>query len=408
MYLPENIGAIIRRLARTEKTDHFVIHYELRNPTPGRGLGPHGIRDRSLIDTYARSLESLYNTMTSAPWNRDPPKVGEDGKTHVYIFNSGYPFTTYDLNKVPYIVLPSRNNEPTIAGELNRAASEAVHEATHVFNYTQRPLHDKFSATRWEWFDEGLAVLMEMRVAKGNPDYRRFLLDWIDSPEMSVDHPDGKYQAGMFIRFVADRLGDAFVNEVWMNSNPDEEPLDALERLAPEGQKFFSADLDVCDIFVHGYSLVPYFLWEHDAEIFDRFGERAVSESFLLPDADGTEIKDHLDHLSCRYYRFFLTNGTVDFTVDVNVGDSSTHLKAVAAVIANDKTRQMLEPVRPGKNGTISFVLKSSEETEIDHVVLVVSNCGTNRPLNGNLVDHDGCEFRVVVRANGHSHAGVS
>jgi len=400
MYLPINIDEIVGRLALTEGSDHFIVHYELRNPTSGRGLGPHGVRDRSLIDTYVCYLERLYQTMTSSPWNRDPPIVGKDGKTHVYVFNSGYPLTTYDLDNVPCIVLPSRNNEPTVKGELNRAASEAVHEATHVFNFTKRPLYDKFNATRWEWYDEGLAVLMEMRVAKGNPDHQRLLMDWIDNPEMSLDHPAGKYLAGMFMYYVASKLGEEFVNDVWLNSYPDEEPLEALERLTPEGQKFFCSDLTVSDIFSSGYAIDPYFLKDHAVELFTRFGDRAVAESLWLPDADGVKIKDHLDHLSCRYYRIFLRDSSADFTVNVDVGDAARFLKAEAAVVTNNKSRIMLDPVRPGNNGTISFNMSSLEISDIDHIVLVVSNCGTNRPVNGKLVDHDGCEFSVTVKAN--------
>src|SRR5262249_25557587 len=138
-----------------------------------------------------------------------------------------YPFMTCDHKKVPYIVLTSRNSEPTVQAELNRAASEAVHEATHLFNFSKRPLYDKFNATRWEWFDEGLAVLMEMLVTENNPDHYRLLVDWIDSPEMPLDHPDGIYHVGMFMHYLGNLpgLGYEFVNDIWLNSRSDEEPL---------------------------------------------------------------------------------------------------------------------------------------------------------------------------------------
>src|SRR5688500_1664890 len=103
MSVPTDIDEIAKRLVQVSPSDHFLIHYQLRNPTTGKGLGPHGVRDKALIDTYEEALERLYATMTSAPWSRDPPVVGPDGKTHVYVFNSDDPFTTYDLNNVPYI-----------------------------------------------------------------------------------------------------------------------------------------------------------------------------------------------------------------------------------------------------------------------------------------------------------------
>ena len=390
MYLPEEIK---ERLTSVMESDHFIVHYAMRNPELGRGLGAHGVRDESIIKTYVESLEKLYQTMISPPWNREPPIVGPDGKTHVYVYNSSYPFMTCDLKKVPYIVLTSRNSEPTVEAELNRAASEAVHEATHLFNFSKRPLYKKFDATRWEWFDEGLAVLMEMLVT-GNPDHFRLLVDWIDSPEMSLDHPDGIYHVGMFMHYLGNLVGYEFVNDIWLNSKPDEEPLDALERLTPKDQ----TDLAVAELFI-GYSFDPYFLKDHAYELFMRFGERAVAESLRLPDANGAEITDHLNHLSCRYYRFFLKDGASDLKITLQVKGASP-LKAVAAVVTTDKRRLTLEPLHVDGNGTMSLLLSDVEVAEADHIVLVVSNFGTNRPFNGTPVDHDGQEFKILIQEN--------
>jgi len=327
----------------------------------------------------------------------------------VYVFNSGHPFTTYDgTTKIPYIVLTSRNNEPTTQAELHRATSEAVHEATHLFNYSQRPLWDKIPAKRWEWFDEGLAVLMEMLVAKDNPDHFRFLMDWIDSPEVSLDldHPAVKYQAGMFIHYVKELLGSKFVNDVWVNSDPDEEPLRALQRLMPDGRKFFSSDAGVQDVFA-GYCIDPYCLWDHASEVFLRFGERAVRESLRLPDRNDGEIKDSLDHLSCRYYRFYLNDGvdTLEVIMDVDSHFEDTPLKAQIAVVTKDRRRSVPEPLRPRANGmdgdsTLSCVLRGLNSAEIDHIVLVVSNCGTNLSLNSDFGGDDGREYSFSGRAH--------
>ncbi len=390
MYLPNEIK---NRL--TEKdSEHFIVHYAMRNPESGRGLGAHGVRDESIIQTYIEYLEKLYKKMISPPWNRERPIVGPDGKTHVYVYNSSYPFMTCDHKKVPYIVLTSRNSEPTVEAELNRAASEAVHEATHLFNFSKRPLYKKFNATRWEWFDEGLAVLMEMLVTE-NTDHYRLLVDWIDSPEMPLDHPDGIYHVGMFMHYLGGRLGYEFVNDVWLKSDDDEEPLDALHRLTPKDQE---ADLAVAEIFI-GYSFDPYFLRDHAYDLFMRFGERAVAETLKLADANVAEITDHLNHLSCRYYRIFPRDGASDLKITLQVKDASP-LTAVAAVVATDKRQLTLEPLRVNGEGTMSLLLSDLEIAEVDHIVLVVSNFGTNRPFNGTPVDHDGQEFKILIQEN--------
>jgi hypothetical protein len=321
--------------------------------------------------------------------------VGKEEKTHVYVFDSS-PITSYDSQKVPFIILPSRSNEPTTQAELYRAASEAVHEATHLFNYTKRPFHDLRSEP-WEWFDEGLAVLMEMIVAAGNPDYFRFLMDWIDSPQMPVNDPDSKYQAGMFIRYLSKRLGCEFINDAWQKSRPEEGPLKALERLMPNGEKLVSADPDVRDIFASGYCIDPYFLWEHASvslapDVYVRFGERAVSESLVLPSDDGKTVEGVLDHLACRYYRFYLRAGVQAMTLTVECEDACgvTPLKAEVAVVTNDRRRLLVKPLRgpadpPSEGdgrGRLTCELDNLNPETIDHIVLVVSNCGVCSSAN--------------------------
>jgi hypothetical protein len=405
MPLPRNIKDIIKTLVRTSESEHFIIHYELRNPPDGRGLGWHGVRDENLISTYLNALESLYSTLTSKPWEREPPVVGADGKTHVYVFNCGNPLTYYD-EKIPFIFLLSRNNEPTREAELYRATSEAVHEATHLFNYSQRPFYD-LNSNPWVWFDEGLAILMEILVGKGNTDYFRFLMDWIDRPEMSLDHPMGKYHAGMFVQYIFNRLGLEFVNDVWMKSNPEESPLEALERLMPEGKRFFSSDTTVRDIFASGYCFEPYCLQNHASDVFTRFGERAVSASLRLPLANGEPVDDQLDHLACRYYRFYLEKGVKTFEVKMAVVDDAyeaTPLKAEAAVVTVGGQSLLVEALRltpeaEGDGMSLFCALDLSNCEEVDHIVVVVSNCGINSSLNGDLSD-DGKKFVITASAH--------
>src|SRR5262249_44319730 len=170
---------VVERLPLRLETDHFRLHYGLRNPHEGMGLGPHGVPDRALVHHYAAALERLYTVMRQPPWSRPAPLTNSDAKTKVYICDlsmmGGGPFTTRDADHVPFISLHSRSYEPMNDAAMRRAAAEAVHEGTHVFNYTQRPLDDDTYSSWWEWYDEGLAVLMESWVLPGNRDHFRFL-----------------------------------------------------------------------------------------------------------------------------------------------------------------------------------------------------------------------------------------
>lgn len=410
MSILRQMKAIQRSLPLVLESEHFLIHFGLRNPLTGRGMGVHGVRDKVVILTYVEALETLYRTMRTAPWQRKPPVVNGTGKTLVYVLDSS-PFTFHDRDEVPYIVLSCRSNEPTTQAELHRAAAEAVHEGTHLFNYSERPMHDPNSSA-WEWFDEGLAVLMEMLVASGNPDYFRFLMDWIDVPEMSLDDPDGHYQAGMFTRYLAKKMGLDFVNNVWIKSKIKESPIEALERMMPANQKFISADPGEQDIFASGYCIDPYFIWEHASasiapDVFLRYGERAISESKLLHAGTQAHISGQLNHLACRYYRFFLKSNISRVQIDFTVTDpqSTTPFKAEVAVVAKDKQRLRVSCLRTldeqtPATGRLSAVLDDLDPDEIDHLVLVVSNCGirTSQQHGGKAHD-DKKDFTIMASA---------
>jgi hypothetical protein len=400
MPIQPNMRAIRDALPPALESEHFITHFGLRNPATGKGMGVHGVRDRVLILTYLEALEALYRTMTGEPWRREPPPADETRKTHVYVFDSS-PFTYFDRRLNPFIVLSCRSNEPTTQAELHRAAAEAVHEATHLFNYRKRPMHDP-NSDAWEWFDEGISVLMETLVASGNQDYFRFLMDWIDVPEMSLDAPGGKYQAGMFVRYLTKRLGLDFVNRVWTESDINETPIEALQRLMPAGQKFISPDPNDRDIFASGYCIDPYFIWDHESaslapDVFVRYGERAVSESLPLRAGNEARIEGQLNHLACRYYRFYLRGDVRNVRVDFFATDppDATPLKAEVALVSRERRRSRVEPLFPtggpaaGGEAHLSAVLDDLDADEVDHLVLVVSNCGLRSSLSHKPDEHD-------------------
>jgi hypothetical protein len=409
MSIPPDLWKLIETLPIEDESQHFIIRYGYRNqPTTGRGMGADGVRDRVLILTYLHALENLYRTMRAAPWNHPAPNTGRRKRTRVFVCDSD-PITSYDDDRVPCIVLSSRSDEPTTHAELGRAAAEAVHEATHLFNFEKRP-HYETSSDPWVWFDEGIAVLMETLVVAGNPDYFRFLRDWIDAPDMPLDEPEEKYQTGMFINYLYRTLGPQFINKVWIQSLTGEGPLEALTRIAAgQNLTFLSANPKVRDIFASGYCMDPYFMWDHGSvslapDLFFRFGDRAIAETFTLDVNERCEVSDYLNHLSCRYYRFNLKSGVTKLTVEMAVEDNcqTTPLKAEVAFVTPQMQRERVEPLlqAPGQSSDegcqMSVVLSPLEEKKLDHLVLVISNCGTQTSVKYNGTNHADDKFYVI------------
>jgi len=377
------------------QSEHFRINYSLRNPREGQGRGTSGVSGTGgLIEAYKDGLEMLYRELTSSPMSR--PELDQITEVHILDVASIFPimsasFTSEDQDGVPYIVLPCRTSDPTCEAERQRALATAVHEATHVFNYRKRPLSSPYSA-RWGWFDEALAVLMEMRLITDYRDHFRFLGDWIEKPELSLDSPVANYQAGQFLAYLAKRLGVEFVNRVWMESEERETPLETITRLLSAGPKFASADPDESDLFA-SYCLESWFLTDpasrmYAPDLYERYGERAITESFVLRGCEsvGTnerpEKKHALDHLACRYYRFYPKDGIKQLSVELHSFDEAgrSPLKAELAVVTNENRLGRVIPLRPALDNTNILVahVNQVDPHEHDHFILVVTNCGVN------------------------------
>jgi hypothetical protein len=410
MFSPE-IWDIIEGLPNELQSKHFTIRYGDRNPRNGPGLGVHGVRDRVLILTYLQALENLYRTMTAPPWNWPEPITDDGKKIRVFVCDED-PTTYHDDEQYPCIVLPSRSDEPTTHAELLRAAAEAVHEGTHVFNFGKRP-HYETSSNPWIWFDEGMAVLMETLVAAGNPDYFRFLRNWIDVPETPLDESEEKYQSGIFVGYLHRRLGADFVRRVWLDSDEGEGPIKALERLAEEnGITFVSPEPSVKDIFASGYCVDPFFMWDHRSDhlapdIFYRFGERAIAQSFSLNTKSACEVdQDSLNHLSCRYYKFRLVQPTKKVHVEMQVDDPANN-KLKCQVVIVDAENQPLRIVTLDKaprsllanRYQLSATIQLTDDRN-DHLMLVVTNCGTITSAENDEDEHDDDKYySLKVRA---------
>lgn len=380
------------------ESEHFRLNYSLRNPRSGDGLGPGGVGSIQLIEDYRQGLEAIYYVMTSQPWSR--PEL--NCITEVYIQDVFHglssPFATEDDKGIPYIVLPCRTSEPTNEAERQWALATAIHEATHVFNYCKRPLSSPYSE-KWAWFDEGLAIFMETKMIADYRDHFRFMGDWIERPELSLDDSITNYQqAGQFVAYLVKRFEIDFVNRVWTESMEGETPLEAVARLLPKGQKLISADPDERDLFASGYCLDSWFLNDpaslaYNPDLYARYGERSITESFVLrPDdqimtSNKMGEQSEVSHLACRCYRFYIEGKVTQLCIDLSSpGEPEKFpLKAELAFVTRENRRGQVLPLRPAphhSNGEtlLTIQVENISLDEVDHFILVVTNCGMSAP----------------------------
>lgn len=405
-------------LSETMESENFAIRYGLRNPRRGKGLGPNGVGDPDLIRWYLSALERLYCEMSDPLCGRHPPRTDASGKTQVYVCDLDQvgvrvPFTAANKERVPFIVLSSRSDEPLNDGVMRRAAAEAIHEATHVFNLEKRPFHLP-GFHWWAWLDEALATYMESRVLPENQDYFRFLSNWIDLPGVALNDWRARYQGCLFLQYLADKVAPGFPHRIWIDAHPNERPLQTIHRLvSEEGRSFSSSAPGVQDLFAYGYAMDSYFLRDHTVgcfapEICSRFGDRAVAESFDLSAEPSVRFQGALPHLATSYFRCFMSRQIqrVRFTFQAAVGDGTLPFKAEIAVVQADLRcgqRQVLRQFQePDGSDVISLKaeITGCDELDLDHLVVVVSNCAhENRDLP---IDHpppvgDQYELKIVA-----------
>lgn len=405
----------IRKLRSEAASENFTIHYTLRNPPDGVGAGSDGVADQRIIETYIKALELAHSVMASPPFHRaghlatDCTKRTDAFIVDILSITAGYlGFVHHHGDEVPFIVLPSRILESTRELEEMHAKAVAVHEVVHAFNNRERTLGTAESRL-WRWYDEAMAVFVQTCVLADNPCWLRLVANWVDLPSACLDddHPQAEYQAVLFLHYLASEFGPGFISDVWTQSDPYELPLGALERLiAAKGEMFSSADPHVDDVF-RRYCLDSYFPLDagtnnYAKAVFDRFHGRSVQHSFSLDKGGLIEEVDSLDHLSCRYYRVYLSGGVAraKVTLDRNLGSP---LKVEVATVKPDQTRGTVVRLLPGTVSkrsnweTLSGTIHGSDLEGIDHLVVVVTNCGYRSDPNGQ--DFDGQRYTLRATA---------
>jgi len=278
------------------------------------------------------------------------------------IYPSDSPFTSVGADDRPYVVLRSRMDAPTREAALACAEAEAIHEATHVCAWTLRPpQRNPLVEREWNWLNEGTAIFMESEIAAGNPGFMRFVMDWVDKPEVSLPDPAAEYQAGMFVRYMAKTFGEKFVWCLWSESTEDQGPIAALDdALKAKGR-------DLRTLF-HDYCMDSYFTCDPDRKSFfprvhARFGSRLARETWRLTQGAATkEAATDLPHLACHYYR--VHPGGCRFRVSLE-----THSLSLA-IAAMGYSRDF-----PGDGSTREVLTIGSEiSTNADQVIITVSN----------------------------------
>jgi hypothetical protein len=319
------------------------------------------------------------------------------------------PFSSADGDNIPFIGLPCRIHEPTIERAQLKATADAAHEAFHVIAASYRPFRD-VNSTPWHWFNEGTAVFAERLLLQGNDDNLRFAVDWSDRPEEPLDSESSWYQAGIFVHYLANLLGTDFLSKVWTESLPTETPLTAIVRLLPKGVEFASADVAIDDLFASGYAIDSYCSWGQAAtnfchDVFGRYGTRAITEVFeiRLRDEVRQRERDTLNHLAVRYYRFSLGSGCRSLRVRLNglQPDETNRLKATLLAVNSGFVRGGSVRLQRVAEGCLEGTLTVDSEPDLDHVVLVVANCGTRSSVNSPHSPHDDSQaYSIEADAN--------
>jgi hypothetical protein len=390
---------------RTAEGEFFTLHYGLRNPPSGHGLGLMGVESEELIEAYAEGLHRTYVRLRDLGW-RTPQPHPDIGRVPVYVcdtstfFHETRPFT-YTHNGLSWLVLRSENGEPTREGMLRRARVDAVHEATHAFTHLHRPRRTRHIELPdpYAWLDEATATLLEGELYPDYPECLRHAYYWVACPDLSLERDvegcpngyaggwPGGYFAAWFLRYLLQHLPDTgwdLLRETWEHAAraaEEERPVTVLARLLrARGHDLASADPAVPDLFT-AYAVATYFLGHFAPLVRQRFGERSLAARIAVPRGRevGLSVVEALEHLSYRYYRFDHPAGAsrLTATLTAEVPRRHCHLKA-ALVLAGDSRWPPRPVFLTAANGPEDLTCLRGELSlppdTAAHAVLVVAN----------------------------------
>jgi len=386
------------------------MFWDYRNPSDKRGRSVDGVATRAVADDYVDALLKAHSVLTGSDckW---PDTRG--GATRVYIgaLQAGeFGWAIPDENVV---LLPCSGSEPQVAWARIRRQASAAHELTHLF------LPEIRSAAKWGWraFAEAVCVAMESVVFPGNADHFRFLIPWITAPEETLAieiSEDRARSAAPFITYLMRRFGCGILHEIYevaLRHSDDDPlwPLDAID-LVLRRHDAVLADTSVDeDVFGSGYCVDAYFLTDvnsglHNLALFNRHGQRAVTETFSTrPPVRAAAGSDPVSHLGCRYFRFRPEAGKPTLNVSVALPNegAKAYLRGELIRVMEDGTMGIKRArlLRTDSGDEMAGEMAELDEPGIDHVVLVVANCAWGKPAEG-APDRDGITFTVSAEAS--------
>lgn len=441
----EQLGAIRSRFDRKALSDHFVVYFFDRHPGKGRMEPVHGVRDRRLVSECLAALEASYRVLARELGSE--PLFAPDGLVPVYLFSVGDCFDgdehlrcaqvrelylpTHD-QIYPVIFLPSRSRDATFQTELQTMRATIAHELAHVFNARQRWGRRIVGGVTcrwrdwedWTWLNEGLAVRAERLVFRAIHEWFGFVREWVDRPEMPLDHSG--YAAGMFAHYLAvwaKRRGiPDLMQRLWTPLpaflDPSNGPLDlpfAGSGRIPATIPRVLNDLNVpFDDFFLKYCSDGWFIADENVwpdglhEVGLRFHERGLSGSTSLKHGQ-TSIEDPnlpawwgLDHLACRYFRLTVSEllGSISIVVAA-AQETPIHLRATISFAARNTACRQSEPIELQSDPDNPRVLRARlDEIDLEAtgcLILTVANCGIHGRDNFPDEHDDGRRFTVTV-----------
>ena len=395
--------------------DLFLLHYGTRNPwrrrrfsnqAPASGEAQagitaywspqHGVRDMAVVIEYAEALQQAYSELTGHLFGW-PALQCLPRDVYIYSMAGGTVGYAMPVAHGGFIGLHSGGSEARLMDATDRRKATAVHELAHLFQFDAQP------PPTWRGFNEATACATASFILDQNPTHFRNLPAWFFRPEESLDASTATcgYRQWLFIAYLFRRFGPELITNVYMRhaATGSRDPMVVLAQVIESleaGVVLASAADD--DVFSLGFCPDAYFLNDPEAELyypelFQRFGERAVADSFVDYPVVKAAGKEAIHHLGCRYYRFRPQEGKSALSVTVQfVGGSSEQLRGELIGVSADMCRRSSERLvrDPACNGMRAEVTGFSC-SDLDHAVLVLANCAHG----DGWVDHDDVTFTI-------------
>ncbi len=189
-------------------------------------------------------------------WDDDNPAIDYDGG-YATLDNQGYPYLVISKNLV--------NSVDSVQGVVS-------HEIYHDFQFST----DAYWSDESSWWWEATAEWGAQQVYPGSQNAYGFVGALALTQELSLYFmgdpfamdPTGQHQygAGLFPRYLTDRVGDpSLVPRSWLTASGNDDPLDVLDDLMPDGDVAGGVDTIIAEFYAHNalwdYPQLALFGW---------------------------------------------------------------------------------------------------------------------------------------------------